>query len=123
ETTGLLMIDPYNDFISEGGKLWIASRASQRLMIAFLICCSCSPLRERWGCGFSTRCTIDTVPATTRPGSTQRRFRKEPGHEKHLNTECGAANFAPSLRLNRVTSLPRSIGVRVALPIPIWIYC
>jgi len=22
ETTGLLMIDPYNDFISEGGKLW-----------------------------------------------------------------------------------------------------
>ena len=22
ETTGLLLIDPYNDFISEGGKLW-----------------------------------------------------------------------------------------------------
>jgi len=22
ESTGLLIIDPYNDFISEGGKLW-----------------------------------------------------------------------------------------------------
>jgi ureidoacrylate peracid hydrolase len=22
ETTGLLLIDPYNDFISKGGKLW-----------------------------------------------------------------------------------------------------
>jgi hypothetical protein len=22
ETTGLLIVDPYNDFISEGGKFW-----------------------------------------------------------------------------------------------------
>jgi ureidoacrylate peracid hydrolase len=24
EITGLVVIDPYNDFISEGGKVWIA---------------------------------------------------------------------------------------------------
>ena len=24
DVTALLVIDPYNDFISEGGKLWIA---------------------------------------------------------------------------------------------------
>src|ERR1700730_4623523 len=27
ETTGLLVIDPYNDFISEGGKAWGRMRA------------------------------------------------------------------------------------------------
>lgn len=27
EITGLLVIDPYNDFISEGGKIWDRIRA------------------------------------------------------------------------------------------------
>jgi len=27
ETTALLVIDPYNDFISEGGKLWSRLKA------------------------------------------------------------------------------------------------
>ncbi len=26
ELTGLLIVDPYNDFISEGGKLWPRAR-------------------------------------------------------------------------------------------------
>ena len=41
ETTGLLLIDPYNDFISEGDKLWDRIRALQKQTVASLICCSC----------------------------------------------------------------------------------
>lgn len=39
EITALLVIDPYNDFISEGGKVGIASRLSQKQMVVFPICC------------------------------------------------------------------------------------
>ena len=38
EITALLVVDPYNDFISEGGKLWERIRASRKRMTAFLIC-------------------------------------------------------------------------------------
>ncbi len=31
---------------------------------------------------FFMRCIVDTAPATTRLGSTQRRFRRQPGHAK-----------------------------------------
>lgn len=34
EITALLVIDPYNDFISEGGKIWDRLKA-----VAFLTCC------------------------------------------------------------------------------------
>ena len=38
--TALLVIDPYNDFISEGGKLWDRiRRLLQKLIIVFLTCC------------------------------------------------------------------------------------
>jgi hypothetical protein len=30
EITALLVTDPYNDFISEGGKIWIGSRLLQK---------------------------------------------------------------------------------------------
>jgi len=43
-TTGLLLIDPYNDFISEGGKLWnrIKSVAEANHCIPHLLL-TCSP--------------------------------------------------------------------------------
>ena len=39
ELTALIVIDPYNDFISEGGKLGTAFGLLQKQMIVFLICC------------------------------------------------------------------------------------
>ena len=30
ETTALLIIDPYNDFISEGGKIWDRTGSHQK---------------------------------------------------------------------------------------------
>jgi len=41
QTTALLIIDPYNDFISEGGKVWDRLRPVPKLMVACRICCRC----------------------------------------------------------------------------------
>ena len=38
ELTALLVIDPYNDFISEGGKVW-DRRLSRTRIVVFPICC------------------------------------------------------------------------------------
>ena len=38
EITALLVIDPYNDFISEGGKIWPRIKAVAERTTAFLIC-------------------------------------------------------------------------------------
>jgi ureidoacrylate peracid hydrolase len=37
EITGLVVIDPYNDFISEGGKVWDRLKASLKPTSVFLI--------------------------------------------------------------------------------------
>jgi hypothetical protein len=39
QLTALLVVDPYNDFIFEGARYGPSFGLSQRLMIAFLICC------------------------------------------------------------------------------------
>jgi len=39
QLTALLVIDPYNDFISEGGKLWDRLKVLQKQIIVFRICC------------------------------------------------------------------------------------
>jgi ureidoacrylate peracid hydrolase len=39
EITALLLVDPYNDFISEGGKIWAESKALPKQTTAFLTCC------------------------------------------------------------------------------------
>ena len=39
EITALLVIDPYNDFISEGGKIWDRFRLLQKRISVFLTCC------------------------------------------------------------------------------------
>ena len=41
EITALLLIDPYNDFISEGGKLWDRIKTLPRRITASLTYCSC----------------------------------------------------------------------------------
>lgn len=39
EITALLVIDPYNDFVSEGGKVWHRLRVLRKQISVFLICC------------------------------------------------------------------------------------
>src|SRR5262249_19090062 len=52
------------------------------------------------------RCIIDTVRATTKPGSTLRLFREQPGRERHLNSERGTARASP-----RGTQIPPRAGL------------
>jgi hypothetical protein len=41
ETTALPIIDPYNDFISEGGKIWDRIKGVAEANACSRICCSC----------------------------------------------------------------------------------
>ena len=61
-------------------------------------------LRARRSFVFSIPCIVVTVPATTRPGSTLRPYRSEPGRAKRSNTARGEVKSARSSNLNRVKS-------------------
>ena len=121
EITGLVLIDPYNDFISEGGKIWDRIKGVAEGTSVFLICSSFLKRREKPVSGCSTRCIGDIVVATTRLGSTSRPFRKQRGRVSRSNTVPGAAKSGPGSNLSRAMSSPRSIGVPAALPTRIWI--
>ena len=71
------MVDPYNDFISEGGKIWPRIQAVAEAN-------NCVPHMEQVlkaaragkASASSSRCTTATVKATTSTGSTSPPFRK-----------------------------------------------
>jgi Cytochrome P460 len=90
ELTALLVIDPYNDFISEGGKVWDRLKGVAEAN-------NCVPnmsqvlnaARKAGRFSFSMRCIIATVQATTRPGSTLRLSRRRPGRARPLKMARG----------------------------------
>ena len=94
EITGLVVIDPYNDFISEGGKVWdrLKDIAEANQCIPHMR--QFSTPREIAVFGFSMHCIGDIVRATTRPGSTLRRFRRQHGRANPSNTVHGAVRSA-----------------------------
>src|SRR2546426_5512811 len=81
EITALLVIDPYNDFISEGGKIWHRLKAvaeankSVPNMLQVLNAARKAGLRVLYAMHHRYR-----PGATTRPGSTLRRFRGRRGN-------------------------------------------
>src|SRR5262247_3616901 len=91
QLTALLVIDPYNDFISEGGKVWDRLKAVAEAngcvpnMLEVLTATRRADLRV-----FYAPHTTDTARGTTRPGSMWRRSRKSPGHVRPLNMEAMA---------------------------------
>ena len=103
QVTALLVIDPYNDFISEGGKVWDRLKAVAEAN-------SCLPhmfqiLNEHGKRGFasSMRCIIGTAPAITRAGSISRRSSRQPGRIRLLKMERGVARSVANSPLNRAT--------------------
>ena len=88
--TGLVVIDPYNDFISEGGEV------SDRLK-GVAEANMCVPdigqvLDAARGVGIRVFYALhhDTAPATTRTGPTSRRFRRRRGHAETFEFgSCG----------------------------------
>ena len=118
--TALLVVDPYNDFISEGGKIWPHIKAVAETNNCVPKCFGSDRCAEREAADF-LRCIIDTVRATTRPGGTLRPFKRRRGQEEHSSTAPGVVSFAPSSRRTPAKLLSRSIGAPAASPTPIWI--
>jgi nicotinamidase-related amidase len=79
EITALLVIDPYNDFISQGGKIWDHIRAVAEAndcvphMLQVLNAARNAGLRVFY------RCIVDIARATTRPGGILRLSRRQRG--------------------------------------------
>ena len=98
EITALLLIDPYNDFISEGGKLWgrIRAVAEANGGVPHMLQLLHAAREARSGC--SMRCIIATVPATTRHGSILRQFRKWPGREKTFEYGTWGGEMHPGFK-------------------------
>ena len=68
------------------------------------------------------RCIGDIVLATTRPGSTLRRFRRQHGRAKIVRIRYMGRRDPRRVRTSaRAMSWPRSIGVPVVSPTRIWI--
>jgi hypothetical protein len=78
-STALLVIDPYNDFIAEGGKVWprisVVAEANHCVQHMPRFC----RRRGRQGSPFSTRCIVAIVQVTTKPGNSSRRYRSPRG--------------------------------------------
>src|SRR5690242_4305548 len=78
-------------------------------------------LCEKRSFGSSMRCIVVTDQATTRAGSTSRRFRRQRGRTRPSNTARGAARSDPNSSLNPAIWWPWSTGVRVVSLTRIWI--
>ena len=122
EITALIVIDLYNDFISEGGKIWDRLKGVAEVNHCVPHMMQVLDAARKAASASFMRCIVDIAPATTRLGSTLRPFRRQRGSAKASNTARGVARSVPGSSLSQATLSPRSIGVPVVLPIQISIY-
>src|SRR5262249_30429099 len=121
EITALLVIDPYNDFISEGGKLWDRLKGVAEAnncvphMVRVLNAARAAGLRVFYALHHQYR------PGDYETWKLSRPFRKQRGRTGPSNTAHGAARSALNSSPSRAKSSRRSIGAPAALPTPTWI--
>jgi hypothetical protein len=121
QLTALLVIDPYNDFISEGGKVWGRLKAVAEAnrciphMLQVLNAARKAELRVFYALHRRYR------PGDYESWGTSRPFRKRRGRRRSSNTAPGAARSAASSSLNLAISWPSSTGAPVGLRTRIWI--
>ena len=120
DLTALLVIDPYNDFISEGGKIWDrikdVAEANQ-----------CVPhMALRWrqpgvrGSVSAMRSITVTAAVIMRPGNTWSRFKRQVSKARSSQRAHGVARSEVSSSRNQATLWPKSIGVPAGLRTPTW---
>ena len=90
QLTALLVIDPYNDFIAEGGKVWNRLQA-----VAEAHRCVPHMVQVLHAVASSMRCIVDIALATTSVGSTWRPFSRPPGRTRPSRT--GPPNYARAM--------------------------
>jgi len=121
DITALLVVDPYNDFISEGGKIWDRIRAVAEAN-------DCVPhMLQILNAARQANFRVFYVPHRRyRPGDYETwkyiaPFRRQGGGGGVSNTEPGVASSVPNSSPSRARlSLP-SIGAPAVSPTPIWI--
>lgn len=117
----LIVIDPYNDFISEGGMVWDRLKAVAESngciphMMEVLTAARKAGIRIFYAMHHRYR------PGDTRHGNTSHRSRKPLGRTKRLRQVPGEARSAQNSCLNPATWWRRSIGAPAVLQIRTWI--
>jgi nicotinamidase-related amidase len=116
--TALLVVDAYNDFISEGGKIWPRIKAVAEAnncvpnMLEILNAARKAKLRVFYAMHHRYRPGDYETWAYIAP------IQRGHGNTKPSSTGPGAANSAPNSYRRPARSSPRNIGVPAASPIP-----
>src|SRR5262245_21583443 len=116
EITALLVVDPYNDFISQGGKIWDriknVAEANECVphMLQVLNAARKAELRVFYALHHRYR------PGDYETWKYIAPIQKAGWRSKAFEYGTGVARSAADSSLNPVTSWPRSIGVPAALP-------
>jgi hypothetical protein len=120
QLTALLVVDPYNDFISVGGKLWDRIRA-----VAEANDCVPHMLQVLKAARKAELRVFYAMHHRYHPGDYETWKYIAPiqrgGRERPSNTAHGVARSVPSSSLSQARLSLRSIGVRAASPTQIWI--
>ena len=121
EITALLVIDPYNDFISEGGKLWERIKAVAEAnncvshMLDVLTAARKAGLRVFYALHHRYR------PGDYETWKYIAPIQKAGGEERHSRTVHGEAKFVRNLHHAPGKLSLRNIGAPAASPILTWI--
>src|SRR5258708_2100926 len=123
DLTGLLVVDPYNDFISEGGILWpLVKEIAEAVhcvpnMLAILQAARAAGVRVFFAPHHRDR----GARMKSRAGSTSHRFRTSATNDVSLKLELGAEHFATNSRRYPAKLLRRNTGAPAASQTPTWI--
>ena len=120
DLTALLVIDPYNDFISEGGKIWDRIKA-----VAEANNCVPNMLQVLNAARAAMLRVFYALHHRYRPGNYESwkyiaPIQKLGWERKSFDTARGVGRSVPNSPLCRVRLWPRSIGVPAGLPTPAW---
>jgi len=120
EITALLVVDPYNDFISEGGKIWNRIRA-----VAEANDCVPHMLQVLHAARKAKLRVFYAMHHRYRPGDYETwkyiaPIQKAAWKSKVFEYGTGVARSVPSSSLSLARLSPQTIGVPVASPTQIW---
>src|SRR4051794_18542866 len=96
QLTALLVIDPYNDLISEGGKVWDRLKAVAEANGCVPHMVQVLHAARRAGFRIFYAPHRGTVPETMKLGNMLRQSRRRPGHGGPSNTGHGAVSSEAS---------------------------
>ena len=120
ERTALLFVDPYNDFLSEGGKLWpLVEGVAREVGLLHNLRKITAAIRPGPASGSLLCRIIAGSPATMKAGTIRTLPRLLRTKGKPSPKGVGVVSGTPILRRKRVISSSRNIGGRADLPTPI----